>query len=963
MSFTPKCAPGLVSICALLVASATQALGYALMGFSWPAGADIEMHLDLNRAAVNFQDGSSSWNASAADALRIWNQHLETVRFVTAAPVSNGRRDGANSVFFSSTVYGESFGTNTVAVTVGYNDSSNTTIVETDVIFNSSERWNSYRGPLQRDSRGVPTLDLHRVALHEFGHVLGLNHPDQHGQAGVHALMNSEIGDNDSITEDDISGARQLYAVRITSQLTAMELRLGQSLTYQITATNRPTSFSAAGLPPGLQLDPATGAITGMPARSGTYDIVLTAHGVRGDAIATLRVIVPAPRITSSLSAPSAIVGDQWQWYRITADNQATSFEAVGLPPGLSVDSASGAISGVPTVSGHYYVKVAAHGLYESARADLSMRVFPAPPPQDEPLGGAGVQAHRIIADPSRARIYCATGSGVVVVDSHTYATVARIGSSHISDISLSADGRSLWMAPSPTGGGLARVDLESLRSVAEFPIRDSFSVIREGLENRLYLASQNGDILQIDANTGEIQQRFRPESGNFPRGPSLTFDISADRKTLYVSEDSYRSDTRTTVVGLSRFDVTSATPSLLQRAELPLRFIRYVVVPPTGDAVFLVVGLPEMHDGFVKYATVSVAAADVSFENGRLNFSGQGAQLAFSADGRIGYQGTTTQSVGSVKVFDTATLQQQRSIEVGSGPSFLLSGVAVERTGSRLFAATYAFPLALRAFALTSTPPPTPPKQLLNVSTRLRAQTGDDILIGGFIITGAEPKKVILRAIGPSLPLSGQLADPVLELFASDGARVALDDNWNARRREVLSTGMSPPDERESAIVATLPPGNYTASVGGINGSSGVALVELFDLEPAKSQIANISTRGKVEVDDNVMIGGFIIGGDQRTRVIVRAIGPSLEASGVPGALEDTALELYDGNGTLLASNDDWRTHQQREIAATTIPPNDDRESAIVRTLDPGNYTAVVRGKSDTTGVALVEVFNLETH
>jgi hypothetical protein len=157
---------------------------------------------------------------------------------------------------------------------------------------------------------------------------------------------------------------------------------------------------------------------------------------------------------------------------------------------------------------------------------------------------------------------------------------------------------------------------------------------------------------------------------------------------------------------------------------------------------------------------------------------------------------------------------------------------------------------------------------------------------------------------------------------------------------------------------VETLQPGSYTAVVHGPE--PGIAVAEVYDLAAQDSKVANISTRGKVETGDNVMIGGFIIGGDQPSRVLVRAIGPSLAAAGVTRALGDTTLEMYDASGALLASNDDWRTDQEGEIAATTIPPRDDRESAIVRILPPGNYTALVRGNGDTTGVALVEVYNL---
>ena len=263
-------------------------------------------------------------------------------------------------------------------------------------------------------------------------------------------------------------------------------------------------------------------------------------------------------------------------------------------------------------------------------------------------------------------------------------------------------------------------------------------------------------------------------------------------------------------------------------------------------------------------------------------------------------------------------------------------------------------------------------PAQPLNISTRMRVLTGDKVLIGGFIITGNEPKKVIIRGIGPSLGSAGLqdvMADPTLELHQGN-ATIARNDNWKEHQAEVEATTIPPTNDLESAIVMTLSPGAYTAILADKNNGPGVGLVEVYDLaQGSNSKLANISTRGFVDTGDNVMIGGFIVGGGSIggcARELVRAIGPSLSASGISGALQDTTLELYDGNGTSIATNDNWKTRpdgssQQAEIEATTIPPTNDLESALVATLPPGNYTAIVRGKNNTTGVGLVEVYNLQ--
>jgi len=233
-------------------------------------------------------------------------------------------------------------------------------------------------------------------------------------------------------------------------------------------------------------------------------------------------------------------------------------------------------------------------------------------------------------------------------------------------------------------------------------------------------------------------------------------------------------------------------------------------------------------------------------------------------------------------------------------------------------------------------------------------------VLIGGFIVTGTQPKQVIIRGIGPSLPVSGALADPFLELHDSTGAIISSNDNWvdSPNKQAIIDSTVPPTNDKEPAIVRTLDPGAYTAIVRGLNNTTGIALVEVYDLSAGvDSKLANISTRGFVQTGDNVMIGRLIIFSDTARNVIVRAIGPSLP---VTGALADPLLELHNGDGDLINSNDNWRSEQEAEIIATTVPPTNDKESAIVATLDPGNYTAIVRGVNNTTGVALVEVYDL---
>jgi hypothetical protein len=257
-----------------------------------------------------------------------------------------------------------------------------------------------------------------------------------------------------------------------------------------------------------------------------------------------------------------------------------------------------------------------------------------------------------------------------------------------------------------------------------------------------------------------------------------------------------------------------------------------------------------------------------------------------------------------------------------------------------------------------------------LNISGRVFSQGGDKVGIGGFIISGTSSKRVMARGIGPSLkvngvPVTGRLQDPYLELHDSKGSPPLINDNWRtSQEAEIEQTGLAPTDDRESAVVKRLDPGNYTAIIRGADGSPGIGLVELYDLSSTDpAELGNLSVRAGVETDDNVLFNGLILRGGTPKRVVFRALGPSLQANGapLPGSLQNPTLEVYDGNGTLLRANDDWKdAPNMAEIQASGLAPSDDRESAVLLTITAGNYTSVVRGKDRTTGIALAEAYKL---
>jgi cytochrome c peroxidase len=324
----------------------------------------------------------------------------------------------------------------------------------------------------------------------------------------------------------------------------------------------------------------------------------------------------------------------------------------------------------------------------------------------------------------------------------------------------------------------------------------------------------------------------------------------------------------------------------------------------------------------------------------------------------------------GQVQVLNL-TPQQRLDIE-----AFLLtlSGTAVylEPKWSNPFSASGTITLVNVPPGLSPTPTPTPAPlpaaRSLNISSRLGAGAGDQAIIGGFIVTGNISKTVLIRGLGPALTnfgLTGVLADPMLELRKADGALLAQNDNWKDSQRALIeATPYAPGDDREPVLIATLDPGAYTAILSGKNQTTGLALLEIYDLDLATdAQLANISTRGFVGAQNNVMIGGFIFGGDNgNTRVAIRGLGPSLAQFGLGNLLADPTLELHDSNGATLIANDNWSDDPAAAalLSASGLAPSSANESAIFTTLAPGQFTAILAGKNGSTGLGVVEVYNL---
>ena len=256
----------------------------------------------------------------------------------------------------------------------------------------------------------------------------------------------------------------------------------------------------------------------------------------------------------------------------------------------------------------------------------------------------------------------------------------------------------------------------------------------------------------------------------------------------------------------------------------------------------------------------------------------------------------------------------------------------------------------------------------LRNISTRSEVLTGDGATIGGFVIAGTDSHTVVVRGLGPTLTsfgIAGALADPLLTLHQTDEQGndrvIATNDNWKETQEgSINATSLAPTNDAEAAIILSLPPGNYTAVLTGARGSTGIGLIEVYDLSTnTNSLLSNISTRGSVGVGDHALIGGFIASTDY-TRVAVRVLGPTLQQFGVTGTLEDPVLTLFDSNGNLIASNDNWTDAQAADLQIAGYAPPNPLEPAIIVTRPAGSTTAIVQGKNGNKGVALLEVYYL---
>jgi uncharacterized repeat protein (TIGR03803 family) len=705
----------------------------------------------------------------------------------------------------------------------------------------------------------------------------------------------------------------------ITSPSTASGVA-NEPFSYQITATNFPTTYEAQGLPPGIFLDSTSGVIAGETRFAGVYTVLLAAsnRGGRATKELTLTIAPARPEITS----PDFANAQQGEFftYQITATNNPTSFGASGLPAGLSVDSSSGVISGTPTVNGEFNVQIFASN-----------------------AGGTVSKTLRLTIQPSVPVITSASAASGQIDRGFTYQITATNRPT-----SYDADGLPEGLQVTRNTGVISGIP----KVTGTFSVVLSASNARGTGTQILTLTIFGGSPVITSPTTAKGQENvfftYQITATNNPTSYDafgLPAGLTVNRSSGLISGTPTVSGTFNVQISASHGGGTGSATLALSITPAGITLVQFrngaYSATSSDNSVTLIVDLNRAAGDNGAFA-VDYATADGSAQAGR-DYQPQSGTLSFGPG------------------------ESQRSITI----SLIPRG---EPSDDRTFSVALANPsrgVIGRNSATVTISSPDLATKLLNISTRAPVRGGEEVMIAGFIIHGSAQKQIVLRGIGPSLTDKGvptAVSDPTLTLMDSNGAQIAFNDdhqtNSIADQQTINANGLAPQDERESAIVATLAPGTYTAILRGK--TNGTGLVEVYDISrTTASRFVNIATRSRVNEGDNgAMIAGIIVGSPEgqpgsTQRLVIRAIGPSLASAGITDVLDNPTLEIYRGTQKIL-ENDDWKTDQRQALQATGLAPTKDKEAAVLIDLEPGSYSAVIRSKNGTTGVAVAEVYQL---
>jgi len=816
----------LAAVCALTGA----AHAYTLTGSHWYSST-IPMQLELGTSAAPLADGSASWGAAAEDAFATWNAMIANTRFTvvrdSTAALAEGNR--LNNVFFSNDVYGDAWGTGVLAITLTYT-SGGSQSTECDVLFNKTLAWDSYRGALRYGSSGA-VYDFHRVALHEFGHVLGLDHPDQAGQT-VTAVMNSRISNLDTLAADDISGAQAIYGVSatapagtapaITTQPVSQSVSAGSIVTFSVGVSN-PAGVTYQWRKNGTSISGATAAtytLTGVTtAAGGSYAVVATNSSgstTSNSAMLTVTTAVTLPAIITSPSSQTAAPGGSVT-FSVTASGTAPVAYA-WQKNGVAIPGATQPTYAIASVqakdAGNYTVVVSnSAGSVTSVAAILTITAAPAfttpPASQTVGLGNALSLSVAVTGTPIPTVQWLKDGSALPGATSTTYS----IASAKLSDAGTYAVRASNSVGVTTSVGAVITIAAPPTISAAP-----AATTIAAGGQISLSVAASG---------TPAPTYQWQKNGSNLAGATQATLTIAAAAPT--------DAGTYSVVVTNSAGSVTSVpvlvTVNYSQLVNLSTRGLvnsggaltAGFALRGSGDKAIIVRGVGPALDSF----GVANALADPSLA---LIKQDTAQTLAINDSWSVVPQlSTDFQSVGA---FPLPTGSADSASEVRLLPGTYSSRVTGDVAGASGVALVEVYDAESSNGRA----------RLANLSTLGFSGTGENALVAGFSIQGNAPKRLLIRAIGPGLTsygVAGVLADPRLDLYPlGQSTATAANDNWGGtaalKTAFTAASAFSLTDSStDAALIVTLDPGGYSVVVTGVGGSTGNVLVELYDLDP----------------------------------------------------------------------------------------------------------------------------------